>query len=152
MRSNLRSIICESWFLFCTEVGAMRPENHEELYSKAKTDSSGFASARKELAKEFYHQTASQESTQLILQPYQERTGLSLEDVHRVFEEGDWLLGRPRYYYGGPRWAKIAKATLDLRRLIKTGDWEEVPDLIEEIKTLRHNNGLIVEKFRELDP
>ena len=45
----------------------------------------------------------------------------------------------------------IAKTTLELNHLIETGDWEKVPDLVEEIKTLRHNNGLIVEKFRELE-
>jgi len=118
------------------EVGAMKPENHKELYAKARMDKSGFAIARKELAKEFYYQTASDESTQLIVQPYQEQTGLSLEDVYRVFEEGDWLLGRRSYSYGGPRWAMIAKTTLELNHLIETGDWEKVPDLVEEWRSL----------------
>ena len=36
------------------------------------------------------------------LGPYEERTGLSLEDVHRAFAEGHWQRPNGKYYFGGP--------------------------------------------------
>ncbi len=68
-----------------------------------------------------------------------------------AFRDGDWLLGRTRHSFGGPKWANIAETTLALREAILNKDWQSVPQLVEKIKGLRHNNGLVVDKFKELD-
>ncbi len=111
----------------------------------------GFSAARKSEAKKIYRTTISEVDPEQIAAPYGVRTGLSLEDVFKVFHEGDWLLGRKRYSFGGPNWARIAGTTLTLQDVILKEEWHQVPQLIAEINVLCHNNGRIVDKFTELD-
>lgn len=126
----------------------MKHDNHPELY--AKSNIAQVCTKRKEDAKRFYHESKSQNDVALIDRRYEEWSGLTLRDVLMVFQDGDWLLGGSKYYYGGPKWATIVETTLDLREVILNKDWKHVPQLVEEIKGLHHNNGLIVEKFRDL--
>ena len=130
------------------EVGAMKRDNHPELYDKSNI--SQVYSKKKEDAKRFYHESKPQNDVGLIDQRYAEWSGLALGEVLTAFRDGDWLLGGSKYYYGGPKWAIIVETTLDLRGIVLNKDWEHVPQLVEEIKSLRHNTGLIVDKFKEL--
>ncbi len=132
------------------EVGAMERDNHPELFDRSAMATSGFSAARKSEAKKIYRTTISEVSPERIVTPYGARTGLSLEDVFKVFHEGDWLLGRKRYSFGGPNWARIAGTTLALQDVILKKEWHQVPQLIAEINVLCHNNGRIVDKFAEL--
>lgn len=137
--------------LLYREVGAMVRDNHPELFDRSTMATSGFSAARKSAAKKIYRTTISEVDPERIVAPYVARTGLSLEDVLKVFHDGDWLLGRKRYSFGGPKWARIAVTTLSLRDVILKKEWHRVPQVIADINVLRHNNGWIVEKFDELD-
>lgn len=133
------------------EVGAMVRKNHPELFDRSKMVTSGFSAARKSETKKIYRATISEVDPERVVHPYSSRTGFSLEDVSRVFHEGNWLLGKKRYSFGGPNWARIAGTTLVLRDVIRGKDWHRVPELVAEINVLCHNNGKIVGKFVELD-
>ena len=130
------------------EVGAMKRNNHPELYDKSTI--SKVHLTRKKDAKGFYHKSKSDNDVELIDQYYVEWFGLTLQEVYKVFDEGDWLLSKPSYSYGGPKWAGITQTTLDLRNAVKGEQRQQIPQLIEKIKGLCHNNGLIVDKFKEL--
>lgn len=133
------------------EIGVLVPRNHEELATRRNLRSGFFEKTqRKRQARELYRHTVTQERTRAILKPYEERTGLTLEDLRRAFEEGNWECGGT-IYFGGPRWAIIAETTLTLRQVIDTNDWGEVPGLIRKIDALRHNTGRIAAKFKELE-
>jgi hypothetical protein len=133
------------------EVGAFVTANHPELASKAKLQTSFFPRDRKMLARKTYEKTIAEESTQRIIEPYVELTGLTLGDVHRIFSEGDWLLGRKHYSFGGPRWAEITEATMKLRQIIDSEDWNQVSEFMKYAKQLQHNNNGLVNKFKELE-
>ena len=131
------------------EVGAMKRDNHPELYDRSNI--SLVHSKRKEDAKRFYHESKTQNDVGLIDQSYVEWSGLTLEDVLKVFQEGDWLLGRKSHSFGGPKWAKVTETTLALREAITSEEWQRIPRLVDEIKNLRHNSGLVINKFKELN-
>ena len=87
-----------------------------------------------------------EEDTNRILEPYEYRPGLTLEDIRRIFAEGHLPRG-----FGGARWAEITRTVIELRQLIDTKAWDRAPSLIDRAKKLRHNNGLLVDKFSELE-
>jgi hypothetical protein len=133
------------------EVGILKEKNHPELYKKSKMVCSGFAGNRKKKAKEIYHLTKNEISTQAILKFYEEQTNLTLNEIYEIFAKGDWLLGRTCYSFGGPRWAEVTKTALDLKEAIDSENWDSIYNIIKYIKKLQHNNGSISEKFKELD-
>jgi len=133
------------------EIGVFKPKHHPRLAEKAKLSSKFFSDDRKRQAGLFFHQTETQENTGLILKLYEDRTGLSLQDIHQIFAEGHWQCHNGRFSFGGPKWARITEKTLELRQAIVTEDWSKVPALLGEIKTLEHNNGLVVNKFKETE-
>jgi hypothetical protein len=94
------------------EVGMLKRRNHPELADEAKLKGTFFSHQRKTLAKQFCHQTMQMETPAGILAPYESNTGLTLEDRYRIFAEGDWRIRYGDIAYGGPSWAKIAKAAL----------------------------------------
>jgi hypothetical protein len=132
------------------EIGAMRRENHPAIFDRSTLASSGFAADRKQQAKRIYFQTVSSMDVAQVVAPYRAKTGLSLQDVRDAFRDGDWLLGARRYSFGGPNWARIADATLELGRAISDKRRDAAQHLIAEINVLCHNNGRIVDKFNEL--
>ena len=136
--------------LLYREVGAIERDNHPELFDRSTMATSGFSAARKFEAKKIYRTTISEVDPERIVAPYVARTRLSLEDVFKSFHEGDWLLGKKRYSFGGPNWARIAGTTLSLRDVILKKEWHRVPRLIAEVNVLCHNHGRIVDKFAEL--
>ena len=138
--------------LIYREIGAMWAENHLELYDKSKIGTSKLRQTRKEDTKCFYHKSKSDNDVGLIDQYYVEWSGLILEEVLKAFQEGDWLLDRKQYSWGGPKWARVTETTLALREIILNEDWQGMPQLVDRIKNLRHNTGWVVEKFKELGP
>ena len=76
-----------------------------------------------------------------------EHFGPTLEDIQKMFEHTAWK----RFpQYGGPRWASIAKAVIDLRDAIDKNDEKSVEKLLGEIPAMRHNTGTIDHKLGQL--
>ena len=136
--------------LIYREVGSMLPKNHRKLYEKSKIGASNLGATRKQDTKRFYHKSKSDNAVGLIDQHYVEWSGLTPEDVLSVFEDGDWRLGSEHYSFGGPKWAGVTETALSLREAILREEWRRIPELIDAVKSLHHNNGMVVDKFKEL--
>lgn len=132
------------------EIGAMRPANHQVLYHRSLLPTPGLARTRKETARKLFCQTRNEADPEKVETAYRRVWGLSLEEVREAFQVGDWLLGGRTYSFGGPRWAAIASAAIQLRDSIRHGDAAAVADLLRQVPTLSHNNGLLVDKFPQL--
>jgi len=109
-----------------------------------------FSERRKSLARELYHKTKDENNPRAVIAPYERKTGLSLEDIHRAFDEGDWRAPGGRIHYGGPKWAAIAATTIELRDALLAGDEEAARRHTQGLERLEHNNGKLVNKFIEL--
>lgn len=138
-------------FALYGEIGALQPENHPELANKADLRHGFFQREREKQAAQIYLLTEQVQTPAEILQPYEERTGLNLEDVERAFREGNWKNKFKGYNFGGPRWAHIAAVTQRLRDVIERQAWDEVGLLDYEIKKLKHNRGLVIELFDRIE-
>ncbi len=139
--------------VFCvySEVGALKAEVHPELAAKVALTSSFFQGERKKQAALLYQRIEEEEDTAKILAPFEERTGLSLYDVFRVFDEGNWQNKFSGYNFGGPKWTRITAITMDLKRAIDDEDWEKATDLSYDIKGLKTNFGLLINEFDKTD-
>ena len=129
------------------EIGALQPYIHPEIASKADINNAFFKGERKRQAVDLFSQIESETSPAKVIAPYQERTGLALEDIHRAFVEGKWRSKHGGYYFGGPRWARIAEITLELRLRIEQEEWDRAEDLLYDIKRLKTNQGFLVHLF-----
>ncbi len=138
-------------FALYLEVGALQPGIHPELAEKAHLNTAFFEREKERQAVVLYRQVERETIPARIVGPFEERTGLSLEDVYRVFNEGDWKNKFGGYTFGGPRWARIAEAAMALRRLIDQEQWEETSDLIFEIKGLKTNQGYLISQFERTE-
>jgi len=134
-------------FALYAEIGALQPHHHEEIARKADLTHGFFQREREKQAGQIYHRTVHLTDPAAIEEPYRDRTGLSLEDVHQAFAEGNWKNKFQAYSLGGPRWAGIAEKTLELRDVIQRGDWDRVQTLTLEIKGMKHNQGYLVDLF-----
>jgi len=134
------------------EVGILKTRNHPELAQKSNIRGIFFSHQRKKIARDIYHQTKAEDQPSSILRPYEEETGLSLEEIHRIFAEGDWKNSFGRYSYGGPKWEAIAENALRLRDAIDQGDWDTASRIAKDGRDLEHNSGRLVHKFSELHP
>ena len=133
------------------EIGVLESRNHPQVASKALLKSNFFRGERKKIAKELYHKTKAEEDTGRILEPYQYKTGLTLEDLYTVFANGHWRNGSGGYSFGGPKWADIARTAIELRQIIDAAEWEKAIVLLAHAKRLQHNNGCLINKFNDLD-
>lgn len=136
--------------LLYREIGVLDPRNHRELAGKRRLDSDFFPRARKIISHEIYCKSKELMGTEDILRLFEAKTGLSLQDIERAFREGEWRNSVGCYSFGGPKWAKIAKATISMQEAIIVHDISGVKRLQKEISQLKHNNGLIAEKFSQL--
>jgi len=136
--------------LLYREIGAMHRNNHPELHDGSTLALSGFAAQRKNRAREIYCESRADQNPDAIADRYRRETGLSLEQVHEAFRDGDWLLGRTKHSFGGPKWAEIAEVAVDLRNSLRDGDPAAAGLLIKQVGALHHNNGQLADKFVEL--
>ena len=134
-------------YLLYLEVGALQPHIHPELAQKAKLNTAYFQREKDRQAAELYTLSESVHDPAAILAPYAERTGLSLDDVHRALAEGDWRNKFGGYNFGGPKWVKIAELTVQLRDQIQQEAWEAVEGTLFEIKGLKTNQGYLITLF-----
>ena len=134
------------------EIGVLDFHNHRELAAKRKLEFGFFSTpARKTMSRELYRKTRQHAEPMSILHAFEEHTGLSLHDIEHAFREGDWKNSSGSYSYGGPKWASIAQATISLLAAITEHDTAAIKRLLQEVSRLKHNNGRIVDKFRQLD-
>jgi hypothetical protein len=138
-------------YVLYLEIGALQHRVHPQLATKARLKTAFFEREKEKQAVELYQLTENEENPAKIVEPYEERTGLSLVDVHRAFVEGDWRNKFSQYTFGGPRWARVAEVTLELGRLIEQNDWEKATELVFEIKKLKTNHGFLVSYFERGD-
>jgi hypothetical protein len=136
--------------LLYREIGVLKPQNHRAVAARTRLLAPFFRN-RKQEARRLYLETRHEKKPQVILATYESHTGLTLADIHEAFDLGDWRTSSGRVAFGGPKWAIVAKFTLDLRDAIESGDQRRQAALIADVGTLRHNNGYVVEKFSELD-
>lgn len=138
-------------YLLYLEIGALQPRIHPELANKARLNTAFFQRDKDKQAAALYKEIENETDPARIVAPFEERTGLSLEDVHRVLVEGDWRNKFGAYNFGGPKWQKIAEVTLELRRLIQEADAEKTAVLLYEIKGLKTNQGYLINQFERTE-
>ncbi len=138
-------------YVLYLEIGSLQPKIHEKIAEKADIKNAFFQGEKRRHASELYYKTEQEQDPAKILAPYEERTRLTLDDVQRAFVEGDWRNKFGAYNYGGPRWVRVAEVTQQLRDLIEQQDWEQAVVLIQEIKSLKTNQGYLVSQFERTE-
>lgn len=129
------------------EIRVFVPSIFDELYKMIKIDSGYFNLVDgKRIAGDLYDLSKLEEKTSAIVSHYRKKTGLSLIDLKKIFGEGNWKI---RSAFGGYSWAMITQKTIDLKKVIDSEDWQGLSALLKEIDEIRHNNGRVIEKFRE---
>jgi hypothetical protein len=66
-------------------------------------------------------------------------TGLSLDDVIKVFDLPNWKPG-----YGGAKWTRIAASLIELLSAIKADNMERANRIVSEVSLLRRNSGPLI--------
>lgn len=134
-------------YVLYLEIGALQPHNHPAVAKKARLNSAFFQREKERQAAALYRQTEHETDLEKIVAPYVERTGLTLEDIHRAFAEGDWRNKFGAYNFGGPRWERIASVALQLRQALGQQDREKIASLVQEVKGLKTNQGYLINQF-----
>ena len=132
------------------EIGVLKHYNCKHIASKAKFEDQFFPTKRKILAKEIYYKTKKEKNIRSILKPYEHITGLTLENLYECFRDGNWLDNKGYFSFGGPKWAEIAKIIIMLGQAIDSQNIDSISGLLVKAKKLKHNNGLLADKFQEL--
>jgi len=138
-------------YVLYKEIGALQPHIHQEIARKAKLDNAFFQRDKEREAANLDHQVETETDPAKIVAPFQERTGLTLEDIHQALVEGDWKNKFGSYNFGGPKWVRIAEAALALREKIEQEDWEGSAELVHEIKGLKSNQGYLINQFERAE-
>ncbi len=138
-------------YVLYLEIGALQPRIHREVARKAKLDNAFFQRDKEREAARLDRQVENETDPEKIVAPYQERTGLTLEDIHQAFAEGDWKNKFGSYNFGGPKWVRIAETALELRKKIEQQDWEGAAELVYEVKGLKSNQGYLINQFERAD-
>jgi len=134
-------------YVLYKEIGALQPRVHPQLASKALITSPYFQGERERQAAELYLQIEHETDLGSIVAGFEQRTGLTLDDIHRAFVDGDWRNKFGAYNFGGPKWVRIAEAALELRASIAQEDWDRAAGLVQDIKSLKTNQGYLVNMF-----
>jgi hypothetical protein len=138
-------------YVLYLEIGALQTHIHPELAEKADMRTQYFRGERERMAAELYHQIEQEQEPAKIVWPFEQRTSLTLQDIHRAFAEGDWKNKFGGYNFGGPRWLPIAEAALKLQKRIEQEDWEEARLLLFEIKGMKTNQGYLIHQFERTE-
>ena len=134
-------------YVLYLEIGALQPRIHPEIARKARLKSAFFQREKERQAAEMYRETEHETDLKKIVAPYVERTGLTLEDIHRAFAEGDWRNKFGAFTFGGPKWEHIADVALQFRQALEQDQSETVTSLVQEIKGLKTNQGYLINQF-----
>jgi hypothetical protein len=129
------------------EIGVLLPKNHAAMAARARL-SEPFFKDRKIQARQLYKFSLTDLTVDSSLARYEKKTGLTVHDIREAFANGKW--GNPPSF-GGPKWATIAEAVIQISDALRQKNWKEVERLTSVIDQLRHNNGRLVDKFSQLD-
>lgn len=138
-------------YVLYLEIGTLQPRIHQAVARKAKLDNAFFQRDKEREAARLDQQVENETDPANIVAPYQERTGLTLEDIHRAFVEGDWKNKFGGFNFGGPKWARISEEALELRQKIEQEDWEGAAEVVHEVKGLKSNQGYLINQFERAD-
>jgi hypothetical protein len=138
-------------YVLYLEIGALNHHVHPEVANKAYLKTAFFQREKERQAASLYYLIEHETDPEIIVEPFRERTGLTLEDIHKAFAEGDWRNKFGGYTFGGPRWIRVAELTLELRNLIKQEAWEQANVLLFEIKGLKTNQGFLINQFERTE-
>jgi hypothetical protein len=83
-------------------------------------------------------------STTAIRRPYEEVTGLRLEQVSALFARPGWDGS-----YGGEKWRRIAELTIELGSAIDAIEGERASALCDAVYAIEHNTGPLVPRRAE---
>lgn len=133
------------------EIGALQEKIHPRIAAKADLRNAFFQGEKERQAARLYLQTEQETDPAKIIEPYKERTGLTLEDVHTAFVEGDWRNKFGGYNIGGPKWARISELAAELRRCIEQEDWDCAAVAIYDIKKAKTNQGYLIHQFDRVE-
>lgn len=133
------------------EIGALQEQIHPEIASKADLTNAFFHGEKERQAASLYLVSEKETEPKKIVAPYKERTGLTLEDIHQAFVEGDWRNKFGGYNFGGPKWIRIAEAALELGEKIEQEDWQGASDLVYDLKKLKTNQGYLINQFERTE-
>jgi hypothetical protein len=138
-------------YVLYLEIGAINHYIHPEIAAKAYLKTAFFQREKERQAASLYHLIEQETDPEKIVEPFRERTGLTLEDIRRAFTEGDWRNKFGGYTFGGPRWIRVSEAAVELQDLIKQGEWQQANDLLFEIKGLKTNQGFLINQFERTE-
>ncbi|NLG96654.1 MAG: hypothetical protein GX491_04760 [Chloroflexi bacterium] len=133
------------------EIGGLQEKVHPGIAAKADLTNAFFQGEKERQAAMLYLQTEHETDPEKIIAPYKERTGLTLEDIHTAFVEGDWRNKFGGYNIGGPKWVRISELAAELRRCIEQEDWESAAAVIYDIKKAKTNQGYLIHQFDRLE-
>ena len=137
--------------LIYREIGVLRLRHHRLIASKAKLVGELFGPDRKVQAKRLYKLSLTDTSITQTLGRYEQRTGLTLQDVYEASRDWNWSCASGNVSFGERRWAAITKAGIELAAAIQSNDWLAVGRLADLVDKLEHNSGRITGKFTQLD-
>jgi hypothetical protein len=83
--------------------------------------------------------TSKANTTGEVLKPYQQETGLALDDLISVFRLTNW-----RTSFGGAKWAAIAVKLKDLVFALDAKDIACASRISDSVSLLHHNNGPLI--------
>jgi hypothetical protein len=88
-----------------------------------------------------WHQTALEREPARIKQPFEDLTGLTLQQVEEAFRRGEWQPVKSVVkVFGGPYHADIALHTLRLGDAVAARRWTDlVPQELAVLRDIRHN-------------
>jgi hypothetical protein len=88
-----------------------------------------------------WHQTASERDPARIKQPFEDLTGLTLQEVEEAFRKGEWQpVNKEVKVFGGPKHGDIVLHTLRLGDAIAAGRWTDlVPQELAIFGNISHN-------------
>jgi hypothetical protein len=122
--------------LIYREIGVLRVANHKVIAEKANMTGGFFGPDRKMQAKQLYKLSLTDSSVAHTRARYLKRTGLTLEEVHEAFHAGSWRSASGGFAFGGPKWAAISAAAIELGSAIQAKAWPEVQRLTNLIDRL----------------
>ncbi len=138
-------------YVLYLEMGAFQADIYPEIAQKARLNTSFFQGDKAHQATDLYFHIEQETDPAKILAPFEERTGLSLEDVHLAFEKGDWRNKHGGFNFGGPKWARIAEAAVELCQHIQQANWEESAVVVHKIMGLKNNQGYLVNQLERIE-
>jgi hypothetical protein len=93
-------------------------------------------------------QSKNSKTAQEACSVFQTRFDVGLDQLLVMFNNPNWKHAR---LYGGNAWANVAKHVIDLAQAIDNGNHAEAENILDTLCKARHNNGLLVDKLRDLD-